>query len=453
MQSPSKSGGLREYAVLAGILLATFAVYALSPVTTSTDSAWTFHIASSILRQRNVDLDEYRPIINLQLDYRMRVIGGHIYSYYPVATPLLVTPIVWLTNEIYPLTHRTDFYAYLAEHAPDAHTANLEKLIASGIVALSAALVYLIARFQLQVTGSLAVTLIFAFSTSMWSTASRALWQHGPSVLFLSLGLYLTLLAVDRPSLVFWVGLILGYAYLIRPTNSLSVALFGLYFLVNHRRRFGMYVLGVSSVLIPYIMHNWATYQNVFPPYSYQLFERMASPGVFGEALLGTLVSPGRGLFVFTPIFLFCIYGAYLAARQRRLSLHTLDPYLIAIVISHWIITSLFEDWGGAWSIGPRYFVDVIPFLTYLLVPVVRLWTLTGPTLKTTFLVAALFGALVQFHCSTSIDPFMWNGKPKALVEAPERKWDWGDLQFLRGLCRQNPLEGRAPACWFESGG
>ena len=135
MQSPSKPASLREYAVLAGILVTTFAVLSLSPVTTSTDSAWTFHIATSILREHNVDLNEYRPIINLQLDYRMRVIGGHIYSYYPVATPLLVTPAVWLVNEIYPLTHRTDFYAYLAQHAPDVRTANLEKLIASAIVA------------------------------------------------------------------------------------------------------------------------------------------------------------------------------------------------------------------------------------------------------------------------------------------------------------------------------
>ncbi len=383
----------------------------------------------------------------------MQVIDGHIYSYFPMATPLLVTPIVWLANEIYPLTHRTDFYSYLANHAPNASTANLEKFVASAMVALSAALMYLIARLQLQVAGSLALTLLFAFSTSMWSTASRALWQHGPSVLFLSLGLYLTLVAVNHPRLIFCVGLVLGYAYLVRPTNSLSVALFGLYFLVNYRRRFGFYVLGVVSILIPYIIQNWMTYHNLFPPYSYELFERLASPAVFGEALLGTLVSPGRGLFVFTPIFLFCMYGVYLAARERRLSLHGLDVYLIAVVISHWIVISSFEDWIGGWSIGPRYFVDVIPFLMYLLVPFIGTWTVAGAPLRTAFLVAALFGTLVQFHCSTSIDPFNWNCKPTVLGEAPERTWDWGDLQFLRGLCPQNPREGGAPACWFEGGG
>ena len=58
-----------------------------------------------------------------------------------------------------------------------------------------------------------------------------------------------------------------------------------------------------------------------------------------------------------------------------------------------------------------------------------------------------------QFHCAVSPYPFMWNGKPRALVEAPERKWDWSDLQFLRGLCPDDPLEGRAPACWIEDHG
>src|SRR5574341_835195 len=178
-----KSSVAHEYALLAGIVTLAFAVYALSPVTTSTDSAWTFHLATSILREHNIDLDEYKGIIDLQLDYRMRVINGHIYSYYPIATPLLVAPAVWAINLLYPASHTTDFYTYLAQHAPDDRTARLEKLVASGIVALATGTMYLVARRQLARAGALAAALMFGFATSMWSTASRALWQHGPSVL------------------------------------------------------------------------------------------------------------------------------------------------------------------------------------------------------------------------------------------------------------------------------
>lgn len=450
---PRVTSGLRQNFLLLALFLFTFAAQALSPVTTSTDSAWTFHVAASLLREHNYSLDEYRSIINLQLDYRVRVVDGHIYSYYPVATPLLVSPIVWVVNILYPISHPTDFYTYLAQHAPDERTARLEKLIASGIVALATCLMYLISRLRLGVAGSLLVALAFAFGTSMWSTASRALWQHGPSVLFLALALYLTLVARDRGWISLLVGATLGFAYLIRPTNSLSVAFFGLYFLVNQRHHLWLYALGVAAILAPYVASNWLTYHNPFPPYAYQLFERLATPAEFGEAMVGTLISPSRGLFIFTPIFLFAGYGIYLAAKNGYVNLQTIDPYLIAIVVLHWITTSMFEDWGGAWSIGPRYFVDVIPFLTYFLIPALAAWAGRPLVFKSAFALALMFGVLVQFHGSTSIDPWMWNGKPQALVEAPQRKWDWGDMQFLRGFCAQNPLEGRAPACWFQNNG
>jgi hypothetical protein len=444
---------LRQSVIIAGLFLFTYAVHALSPVTTSTDSAWTFHLAASMLREHNVDLDEYSNLIDLKLDYRLRAIRGHIYYYYPIATPLLVTPVVWTVNLLYPLSHTTDFYTYLSTHGPDDRTARLEKLAASGFVALATFLMYLVARRYVSSLQAVVIAFVFAFSTSMWSTGSRALWQHGPSVLFLALALYLTIVVSDRSLAVLCTGLILGFAYLIRPTNSLSIAFIGLYYVVVQRRKFALYALGVLAVLLPYGALNWHLYGNLFPPYSYQLFERLGSPAAIGEGLVGTIVSPGRGLFVFTPVFLFSVYGAYVAMARGAASLRSLEPYLAAIVVAHWITTSLFEDWGGAWSIGPRYFVDIIPYLTFFLIPLFQWHVFTKPAIKSAFVAAVIVSTLIQLHSATSIYPFMWNGKPQALVDAPGRKWDWGDLQFLRGYCRDNPPEGRAPACWTKFGG
>jgi hypothetical protein len=443
---------MRHSLILPGIFLCVFTGHVLSPVTTSTDSAWTFHVAASLLREGNFNLDEYRPIMDLALDYRLREVGGHVYYYYPLATPLLVTPAVWLTNLAYPLTHSTDFYTYLAEHAPDERTAKLERLMASFIVALAACVFYLVARLSLGQSPSILLSLAFAFATSMWSTASRALWQHGPSVLFLVGALYLLLVGKDRPWIAVLTGALLGYAYMIRPTNSISVGFLGLYFLVARRRVVGHYALGVLAVLAPFLAQNWVTYHNLFPPYSYQLFERLAGPGAVAEALMGTLLSPNRGLFVFTPLFAFSLYGAALSIRRGEAGGMRVEPYLMAIVVGHWLITSLFEDWGGAWSIGPRYFVDVIPYLMYFLIPIFQARVLTRATLRYAFATCVALSFLIQLHCAVSIYPFMWNGKPQALVDAPARKWDWGDLQFLRGLCAGDALEGRAPACWLHRG-
>ncbi len=440
-----------QYLILVVIFLSTFIIHVVSPVTTSTDSAWTLHLAASILREGNIDLDEYRNLIDLKLDYRLRVFNEHIYSYYPIATPLLVTPIVWIINKVYPLIYPTDFYTYLTDHGPDTRTAKIEKIIASGIVALSAVLIYLIACQYLEIIPALILTFIFSFATSMWSTASRALWQHGPSVLFLTLALYLLIQAKKKTTVIPWIGLIMGFAYLIRPTNSIEIAFFGLYILVNFRKHILGYILGIAIILIPYIILNWITYHNIFPPYSYQLFERLTTIKGFGEALIGTLISPARGLFVFSSVFIFSLVGVILKTIHNQISFFSLDLYFIGILISHWLITSLFEDWGGAWTIGPRYFVDVIPFLIFLLIPVFQFNLLSGSFWKYAFILTILLSTFIQFHSSTSIYPFMWNGKPQALVDAPERKWDWSDLQFLRGFCKNNPLEGKAPACWFSN--
>jgi hypothetical protein len=436
--------------VVALLVAFTFAVHALSPVTTSTDSAWSFHVAASILREGNVNLDEYRGLMDLDLDYRLRSLNGHIYYYYPAATPLLVAPAVMAINEVFALTRSSDFYEYLDTHGPDERTARLEKLLASGIVALAAALMYLIARLSLGPWRSLALALLFAFATGMWSTSSRALWQHGPSALLLLVALYLALAHPGRSWSLFASGLVLAFAYLVRPTNSLSFAFFGLYFLLNAPRRIWAYAAGALVVLVPYFVDNLASYSSLFPPYSFQLFERLGTPAAVGEALVGTLLSPNRGLFIFTPVFAFAVYGAGREIARGGIRRENLSLYLCAILISHWIVTSLFEDWGGAWSIGPRYFVEVTPLLVYFLIPV-----LDGPLLKRgawrgAFIAAAAFSVMVQARSALSPFPFEWNGKPQALVEAPERKWDWGDLQFLRGLCTADPLEGRAPACWIE---
>jgi hypothetical protein len=388
--------------------------------------------------------------MDLDLDYRLRLIGGHVYYYYPAATPLLITPAVFAINQAFAWARPYDFYTYLAAHGPDERTAKLEKLIASAFVALATGLMYLIGRRSLGIWKAVGIALIFAFATSMWSTASRALWQHGPSALLLLVALYVTLAMRSHGWAAFVTGLVLAFAYLVRPTNSLSFAFLGLFYLLNEPRRVWAYATGAAVVLVPYFADNLINYSNLFPPYSFQLFERLGTPAQVGEAMIGTLVSPNRGLFIFTPLFLFSVYGAVRSISVVGWRRQNLGLYLAAILLSHWIVTSLFEDWGGAWSIGPRYFVEVMPFLVYFLIPLLEGPLIAVSIWRVLFITAAAFSILVQARGALSPYPFLWNGKPRALVEAPERKWDWTDLQFLRGLCATDPVEGRAPACWFE---
>jgi len=430
-------------------------VYWASPVVTVTDSIWNLYTAASILREGNFDIDEYAQHIDLEDDIRVMSSKGHIYSVYPVATPIISAPFLWLANEYFSLRNSQDFFAYLKKNHPNDVTGKLEKAIASVIAAAAAVPMYLIGRVsQLDQKRSIILALLFALASSMWSTASRAMWQHGPSVLFLTISLLIMVAARKKESLISYAGFFIAIAYIIRPNNSLSVILTSLYVLINHRRFFLYYILSAAVVAIPFLFNNWVTHGVLLPAYYFQLFNKLTStPAGFFEAFAGTMISPSRGLFIFTPLYIFSVYGMYLEFRKGNFQIQQPHPYLLAIIIGHWLVVSSFADWDGSVSIGPRYFVDITPYLFFFLIPVLHDF---GTALHSTFwryafVTTALISILIQFRCSTSIYPFLWNRYPVTYPDgATYRDWDWSDMQILRGFCPEDPERGQAPACWFD---
>jgi len=440
--------------IVALLFVFILGVYWASPVVTVTDSLWNLYVAASIIQEKNTNLDEYKHHIDLEDDVRVISSKGHIYSNYPIATPIISAPFVWAADHYFSYRNSEDFFTYLRKHKPDVVTGRLEKNIASVIAALSAIPIYLIGySVSLNRKQAIILTLLFAFATSMWSTASRAMWQHGPSVLFLSIALLLTVLAQKDEKIISYAGFFIATAYVIRPNNSLSVILTSLYVLINHRKYFVHYLLTAGIVAIPFIVSNWITYEAILPPYFFQLFNKLAAtPAGFFEAFAGTMISPARGLFIFTPLYLFAIYGIYIEFKNGSFTLYDLQTYLLAIIIGHWLVVSSFADWDGSWSIGPRYFVDITPYLFFFIIPVFRDYQriFSNKTLKYAFVSLAVASTLIQFRCATSIYPFLWNSYPVTYPDgATYRDWDWSDLQFLRGLCSDDAEKGQAPGCWF----
>ncbi len=436
-----------QHLALAGFFLLIFFVYVISPVTTSTDSHWTLYVSASILSEHNLDLNEYERFIAKD-DYRILRWNGHIYSYFPIGTPLLATPAVWIIDRLFPLRYSTDFLTYLQENPPNSFTDNIEKWIASAIVAASAFFLYLLARQEIGKWPSIFLVLIFAFSTSMYSTATRALWQNGPSALCIVLAIYLLKQAGRSPAYLLWTGFVLAFAYLVRPTNSIAILFFSLYILVNHRRALLPYVAGIGIPLGIFIVFSLITYHLILPPY--YLPQRLMGNSTFAEALLGDLVSPARGLLVFSPVIIFSIYGIILKLKQSRPPWKNIDAYLAGILVAHWLAIASFRPWYGGWSIGPRFFSDMLPIFAYFLIPLFKSDYLASMqfTWKALFVATVAFGIFVNAWCSISPAPMLWNKEPEIVSKAPQRLWDWSDIQFLRGLCKNNPLENSAPACW-----
>jgi hypothetical protein len=438
-----------DRAIAALLFCVVLLVHASSPNVTSTDSAWAIHTAMSLVQQGNTDLDEYRDLIarTPDLDYTIESVNGHLYTPYPLGASLLAAPAVFAIDQLSAVVSPLRFSYYLKQTRP----LETELFIASLLVALTAVILYQLARRFLDRRGAVLLVLIFAFCTSAWSTASRALWQHGPSMLMLAMALYVVVLALDRPQRIQYLSLPLAFSFVVRPTNSLSILVFTAYVLVCYRRYFLRYLLWSLPVVVPFLAFNLSLYHALLSTYyrSYQDFRLGAD---FGEALFGPWISPARGLLIYSPILIFSGWG--LSLNLRRSPYRRVDVALLAIVALHCLVLAIWNMWWGGWSYGPRMLTDMLPYFMYWLIPVIAVLqssisarSMPGArpwrerVLLPAFLTLGVVSLAIHARGATAPATFDWNRLPANIDEFPQRLWDLRDVQFLRGLHWGTPVD------------
>ena len=93
----------------------------------------------------------------------------------------------------------------------------------------------------------------------------------------------------------------------------------------------------------------------------YSQFDAANFATPFLEGLEGTLLSPSRGLFVFTPWTI--VAFAYLPFAFVQLRKATLLPWLIATLVVHAVLISTFTMWWAGHCFGPRFWTEAIPLI------------------------------------------------------------------------------------------
>jgi hypothetical protein len=418
----------RAWTAVVAVGVVAFAVYAASPVILSFDSRLVLYESTAIVEHQSLDLTDYEPIVR---GWPLHERDGHAFSRYPYGTALLVTPLVgaiMLGGEIVGY----DWPGEIRERAPR----DVEKGIASLIAALAAAGMTLLTwQLTRRVVPAVVTGLLFAFATSAWSEASRALWQHGPVVLMTVLGLICLVKARGDPRWAALAGLPLGFAYVVRTSAVIPLVLVAVLVLVSYRRQLPLFVLAVLATVLPSIVYNLATFGSPFIPL-YGTSSALLGDGLqstFWNALAANVVSPARGLLVFSPLVIFAGVGVWLSRRQ----LDGLHAVAIATVLLHLVLVSNLRIWWAGHSYGPRFLIDVLPFLFFLMVPVVDRITRRAMTPAMTAL-ACVFGLTVAWsvfvHAKGALDhgPHAWNAEPSDVDEHPDRVWDWGDFPPLR---------------------
>ncbi len=190
----------------------------------------------SILRDGDLILDEFVPEAikpragdEFFSDYFVYV-RGHYYDSHPPVGPLLALPVYALPAWI-GIPDRAELIANM-----------FSKLAASIMVALSAVMLFRASRRLLSATLTSAshnseyatrvafvAAIAYGLATSVWSTASLAMWTHTPAVLGFAVALWA--LTAGRPGVA---GVAAAAAWFSRPATAPAVALLGLYLTASH---------------------------------------------------------------------------------------------------------------------------------------------------------------------------------------------------------------------------
>lgn len=136
--------------------------------------------------------------------------------------------------------------------------------------------------------------------------------------------------------------------------------------------RFAVFPLLAVGVIL--VLNHWRF--GAFLSTGYESQEggfEFSTPLFYG--LHGLLFSPGRSLFVFSPILLLAPWGLVLLARaERRLTIG-----LLAMILLHLVAMAKWVNWGGGWDWGPRHVFQLTPLLALPLGALLAQWPLSRP--------------------------------------------------------------------------
>lgn len=429
----------KDIIISLSLFAACLAIYEVNGVAMpGGDSVASRYIPLSLLCEHDLDLNEMplriiKPDGKISQPYFLLPArkGRQVATFGPLPG-IMAFPVFFVANLF---SHRFSFQRIMS----------LAKLAASILIALSVILLYLVLISLTGRFGAVTLALIYGLATSAWSMMSQALWQHTAALPWLIAALLVMVRGRQRPNLIPWAGLFLGLAVVARPSDLVIAVVFTIYVWLHHRKQFPAFI---ALAAIPALMQ--AAYNQFY----------FGSPILFGQAVLnqflhthtkimsswacpncanwdtsptaalkafaGLLVSPSRGIFIFSPILLIGLWG--LAASMRRHG-NPLLRWSLAAFLGVVLLHSFRHDWWGGWSFGYRYTMDAVPLLILGMAP---MW----PKLKSSRAFARMasillvFSLLVQLLGAFSYNLVGWNAQPD-VNSHPQRLWSLTDSQIV----------------------
>ncbi len=399
--------------------LGIFLLALIQPVSyADADAALTLIAAQAIVEHGAPNLEVYRnhPTLayDLENDYRLRQRGGHI-QLYDLGMPWLAAPAVVAAKIL-----GYDMLVVEHEHA-------LQNLLSAASAAMIFLLMWCIARLVLAPRPSLVLALVFVLGSPLISTVATGLWNLDFATIFLLIALREIVLveAGKRDNPRWWLAcLAILIAYSCRPAAGFMVLGLGAWAAARwpwHRR------LVLAVVALAGGLALLALPDGLLPKYYDPERLKLVTP--LGRGLVGVLMSPARGLFLFSPFLAIVVFG-YLRAGWGFWR----TP--IAVLAIAWsapqiLFVAAKGVWWGGHSFGPRLLAELLlpAFAVCLSLDTFAWWR--RPSVRWTFLLTGI--AAIAIHAGSGLfNPYarLWNGRPD-IDRSGAILALWRDPQFL----------------------
>jgi len=370
-------------------------------------------LSVSLLRHGSIYFDWLLPLIERQ-PYWLVHVDGHYLSSFPLGTGFLVLPVHVLAAIVSPQFGQLEYMQ------------RLEKTSAAIVAALAVVLFFHFMRAYTSKKKALFLAFLLGFGTNLWVTGSQNLWQHGASALCLVAALLLYSHAGERREAAWLLGWPMVLALFCRPLNVLWIVPLGILAGLRYPRRT---VAGALLALPLLLFAGWIHfhyYGHVLGSYAIHGEGRSwQTPLAYG--LAANLVSPGRGVVVYTPMVLFAVAGAFCGLRRPELRGLTLAA--VAAIVAYLMVISKFSHWWGGYCYGPRFQTELMPLYVFLLFP--ALPHLAGHRCRLSLFVGAVtVSVLMQSAGAFSRAVHDWS-RYRDIDRHPERLWDWNQPQWL----------------------
>ncbi len=376
---------------------------------------------------------------------------GHLSYTYPIGPALITLPLyVFFYGYLKLIHHYALVPLDITSVSFEVYRFFFEKLAATITTASTVVIFYLSLRLKFNRTISLISTFIFAFATNTWMTSSQTLWQHSISNLALVIIVFCLLKAnhtsekQQRAWLVI-AGIACGLLPGIRPTSTIYAIAAVVYSVFTYRSQSIFLLSGLLSAL-PSISWNLYYFGNMFSGGYSKMFPN--SPYIFTfnnfiSTSLGILVSPSRGLLIFSPILLYALPGTFQLFKLRfGKDEKLLGCMLMASIV---LLTSycFYSIWWAGHSYGPRFLTDILPIVCFVISYALAthkaklLQTRTIFTIKflvfVTLLIISIFTQVVgAFGANPGVN---WDATPLDVDKTHNQKlWNLQDSQIERNF-------------------